>query len=792
MVAGFHSFHWQGCELPDTELEQAHDELMAPTEAQAYLRAFRTLLHSGHTVAAGIALDHFQYSGALTRFGGESAVEQYGPDVLAVARELLRQPPIPEDEDTSAGANHASALNAMMNLAEAADADLIADALTLATNDNVRSTACSAAATALAAAETPSPRLVAALGAVAFDESLDVDMGERTQALHAVFEADDPEATALLVRATESSELRLQIQGALGLTTSGRFHDHRERVEQLAATWPQDAPYEARLVREALTGFHSIYWLGARLDDDPELERAHAELMFPTGSEDAYHRAFRTLLHSGNPVAVGIALDYFESWQGLGHFLNSNEIEAYAPEAVARAWEVLGDPPSPPELSPRTGEAANHISALNAIGARWPQPSDARRIAEVLERATSDGVRDKALWVAYGVLDTDDADDVDDAGGTNEADDGAAGTTPDDRTAEAAGAADGPDRERLVDLISRFVFDPSLSGHHEIALRVLGDALGPEANPLLLRALAGDDWDIHVQAAWWLSRPKRIDEHRELLEEAVESWPVEIMSSAHDADLVREAVLGGMHSIHWEDHRLADPDLHRAHRELRAPSGEEAYHRALRTLLDSGQEVAVGIALDHWYHDKGLERHFGEQARSVDAPQVLARAREALHRPPAPAGAGHLSALDALRVGRSWEPGDAALLAGVLRQAGDPEVRSSALYTVSGFLYETNTADEELISTLGALARDGSLPVSQRTHALGSLRDAPGGAATEELVRATRCEELEVQAAAALGLTDEPRLADHRALLTRLAASWPMEGAPWAAGLVRESLEARD
>ncbi|MFI0735266.1 hypothetical protein ACH4S9_40735 [Streptomyces sp. NPDC021225] len=737
---------------------------MAPTEEQAYLRAFRTLLHSGNTIAAGIALDHFQYSGALTRFGAESAVERYGAEALAVARELLRRPPTPEDENTFTGANHASALNAMMNIAEPADADLIADALALATNANVRSAACSAAATALDAAETPSPRLVAALGAVAFDESLE-DMGERTEALHAVFEADDPEATALLVRATESGEHRMQVYGALGLTTNGRFHDHREHVERLAATWPQDAQYPASLVREALTGFHSIYWLGTRLDSDPELERAHAELMFPTGSEDAYHRAFRTLLHSGNPAAAGIALDYFQSWQGLGNLLHEDEIEAYAPEVVARAWEVLGDPPSPPELSPDTGEAANHISALNAIGARWPQPSDARLIAEVLERATSDGVREKALWVAYGVLDTDDADEA---------------------------ADPGPDRERLVDIVSRFVFDPSRSGHHETALRVLGEALGPEANPLLLRALAGDDWDIHVQAAWRLSRPERIDEHRELLEETVEGWPVEVMSSAHDADLVRRAVFGGMHSVHWEGHRLADPGLYRAHRELRTPGDEDTYHRALRTLLDSGQEVAVGIALDHWYHDKGLERHFGEQARAVDTPQVLARAREALRRPPSPAGANHLSALNALRVARSWEPGDAALLAGVLRQATDPEVRSCALYTVSGFLYETNAADTELISTLGALARDESLPVSQRTSALGSLRDAPGNAATEELVRATGCEELEVQATAALGLTDEPRLADHRALISRLVAQWPAEGAPWAADFVREALEAQD
>ncbi|MDX3231509.1 hypothetical protein [Streptomyces sp. ME19-01-6] len=776
MVAGFHSFHWEGCELPSAELEQAHDELMAPTEAQAYLRAFRTLLHSGHTVAAGIALDHFQYSGALTRFGGESAVEQFGPDVLAVARELLRRPPTPGDEDTLAGANHASALNAMMNLAEPADIDLIADALALATNEDVRSAACSAAATALAEAETPSPRLVAALGAVAFDESPDIDMRERTQALHALFEADDPEATALLIRATESSELQLQVQGALGLTTNGRFHDHRERVERLAATWPQDAQYPASLVREALTGFHSTYWLGARLDGDPELERAHAELMFPTGSVDAYHRAFRTLLHSENPVAVGIALDYFESWQGLGHLLHEDEIEAYAPEVVARAWEVLGDPPSPPELSPRTGEAANHISALNAIGPRWAEASDATRIAEVLERTANDEVRHKALWVAYGVLDTDEEQD-----GTAETPD----RTP-DRTAEA------PDRERLVGLVSRFVFDPSLSGHHKTALRVLGEALGPESNPLLVRALSSGDWDIHVQAAWRLSRPERIDEHRELLEAAVEGWPVEVMSSAHDADLVRRAVFGGMHSVHWEAHRLADPDLYRAHRELRAPSGEETYHRALRTLLDSGHEVAVGIALDHWYDEKGLERHFGEQARAIDTPQVLARAREALRRPPSPAGASHLSALHALREARSWEPEDAALLAGVLRRAADREVRGCALYTVSEFLYATESADPELISTLGALARDDSLPVLNRTGALGALSDARGDAATEELVRATGCDVLEVQAEAALALTDESRLEDHRALLTELAASWPTEGTPWAVDRVRDSLERRD
>jgi hypothetical protein len=28
---------------------------------------------------------------------------------------------------------------------------------------------------------------------------------------------------------------------------------------------------------------------------------------------------------------------------------------------------------------------------------------------------------------------------------------------------------------------------------------------------------------------------------------------------------------------------------------------DESYHQALRTLLDSGDQAAVGIALDHWW-----------------------------------------------------------------------------------------------------------------------------------------------------------------------------------------------
>ncbi|MBL1097000.1 hypothetical protein [Streptomyces coffeae] len=490
MVEGFHSFHWQDCELGDAGLNRALDELMAPTERSAYLRAFRTLLHSENTVAAGIALDHFQYSGALTRWGRESALDLHEADALTVARKLLRQPPMAN------GANHASALNAMMNIAQPEDADLIADALALATDVNVRSAACTAAGAALYGSEEPSLRLLTALGDLVFDEHLDIR--ERAQALSNVGDADCPEAIALLVRATESTELDLQVQGAIELTTRGRLPAHRERLERLVAAWPADAGSQANDVRKALSGFHSLYWTDAEWDD-PELGRAHEELMFPSGAADDYHQAFRTLLRSDHPMAVGIALDHFTSYDGLREVLDPDEVDAYGPEVIARARDVLR----------RHGSAALHLSALNTLGSGNAEASDAEPIMDLLEHTTSGEVRDKALWVALGVLKRIE--------------------TPD---------------PRFLDLVGRCAVDQALSGHQQIALRVLGEAFGPEANPFLVRAVDSDDVDVQIDAAWQLSHPRRVEEHRELLVETVGNWPALTGRSGFLARQIRTRVLG--------------------------------------------------------------------------------------------------------------------------------------------------------------------------------------------------------------------------------------------------------
>ncbi len=507
MVAGFHSFHWHGSELADAELDRALDELTSPTERDAYLRAFSSMLHSGNTVAAGIALDHFQYSGALTRFGGESALEQYEAEALAVARELLRLPPTPEDDVTFEGANHASALNAMMNLAQPQDAGLIADALALASDVNVRSAAYRAAGAALYTSAEPSPQLLAALASVAFDERL--DMSERTEALTHIGDADSPEAVALLIRATEAAEVDLQTQGAFSLLSHGRLPAHRARLERLAATWPKDAGSRADEVRRAVNGFHSLYWTGARWDD-AELGRAHQELRFPSGDADGYHRAFRTLLRSEHPMATGIALDHFASYEGVREVLDPDEAEAYGPEVLGLARETLRQPPSPPGLSPHHGAGANHLSALNTIGAHDAEASDAGPISDLLETAASEMVRHKALWVAYG----------------------------------AFKKAKSPD-PRLLGIVHDLVSGPALSGHEELALHVLGDTLGPEANPFLIRALASDDVSVQVEAAWQLSHPRRIEGHRELLTGVAGSWPALTGRPRFLAAQVRKRALDG-------------------------------------------------------------------------------------------------------------------------------------------------------------------------------------------------------------------------------------------------------
>ncbi|TDD18026.1 hypothetical protein [Nonomuraea diastatica] len=251
------SYYWTHPRFSGQRLTAACEALQADI-AESWtgpLDPFLTLLRSGDQAAVGIALDVYQRSGALSRFGGEPLYGEHQAEVLEAARELLRQPPSSADMSphSGAGANHASALNAMMNIAEEQDCDLIADALEKSTNSAVAEAAASAARAAFYHTEGPVHSRLLAL-VVGYVDDIDRPLHLRVQMLSAIGYSDAPEATEHLLRALDRPELEIQIQAALGLAWGDRLEAHRELLERVVASWPDDAPYMATEVGRILAG----------------------------------------------------------------------------------------------------------------------------------------------------------------------------------------------------------------------------------------------------------------------------------------------------------------------------------------------------------------------------------------------------------------------------------------------------------------------------------------------------------------------------------------------------------
>ncbi|EID56458.1 hypothetical protein [Saccharomonospora xinjiangensis] len=681
------------------------------------------------------ALDDYLSAQAATRWGVDNPYTSLDSEVLFAARELLGRAPI--------GPGHVSALAVMWHLAEEEDADVIADVLDGTPDAEVRATALLAASTALTASEEPNRRLLALITAMVLDENLDAQT--RKDAVQALEDLDLPEIEHLMVRLADSAEEELQVRAVSWLAAPLRLRVHRELVRRVVECWPEDVGGEAgHLRREVLDGFHSTYWTDTE-PDDPALRKAHEELRFPSGDEECL-RAFATLLHSDDPVAVGIALDHFESSRGLTRVLKDRQqAEDYLPEVLCRAREVLRRPLPPAE-----------VSALNLLRTQPPEHGDADLLLEVLSRTRSDAVRQEALWVVHGLLD-----------GVKVRD------------------------ERLVGAVRDLLAEPSVGfAVKETAIRVLADGLGADADPVLLRALRECEPRVQAHAAYFLVNTGGLDRHRAVLEDAADSWGDQPPSRPWGSNPI-DLILGSPHSVHWKGHRLTDPDLARAHRRLRAPTMDDSYHEALRTLLNSGDPAAVGIALDHWWSPDGAVRRGGEQTREPEKALVADRVREILRQPPPPESRGthrleprYLSALSALDVLAADDP---TLLAEIVKTAGSDHLRERVLDTVETVVANTGTVDRRLGEALGNIACDGGVPVRDRARALELLGDA-GSDFVPLLLRATRCPEPAVQAAAAWGLLGVGA-ENHRDLVEKLIESWPVDDAPWEVTRVRDRFD---
>ncbi|WP_327327447.1 hypothetical protein OG735_36705 [Streptomyces sp. NBC_01210] len=479
----FESWYWN-CEFDDPELTAAYDATGTATTPEEFEQAFLVLLRSNDTVARGTALDFYDRAGATSRFGEESPFDAHTDEVLAVARELLRQPPRPEDEYTFEGANHASALLGLKNAAGPQDTDAIVGILERflerTPDTNLHDNALVVAGVVLKSSAVPDPRLVELVGGLVFDRSSDCD--DRLAALGALREAPGAEVTALLVRATGEDEWKIRQEAAWALTVGGRFYAHRELLEGLIETWPDgERSWWGDLARQALAeGPHSLYWEGHEPETE-ELRAAHRELRSPT-DEAAHRSAYRTMLHSGQPVAVGIALDHFHQDDGLTRFgLDARE---WAPEVLAVARDVLGHP----------GAGANHASALHLLE-EIAEPADAEALAAALRtRGGAKAARERAVQTAKSCLTRWEA--------------------PDDR---------------VIAALEGFIHDASLDvdERSEAVIALFDLPTAPQATAVLVRATRSPELPIQVEAAIGLTFEHLIDDHRERLERLVATWPQE-------------------------------------------------------------------------------------------------------------------------------------------------------------------------------------------------------------------------------------------------------------------------
>jgi hypothetical protein len=240
----FDSYYWHAARVRP-ELEPARERLALGNDRVA----FAQLLRSGDPVAVAIALDHYRRADASIRHGTPNPFEDHRDEVVAAAREVLRGAPSEEGEDVAAGSNHASALGALMNLAEPEDATLVVAALERVSTSELRLVAAAAASTLLERSHHPDERLIAALEAIALDDAVGRDA--REAAASAVGRTRSAAATQALLCVLRTREVWLQAVAALHLLDSDR-RAHRALVEQVVRNWPEPPPYPGGEVLELL------------------------------------------------------------------------------------------------------------------------------------------------------------------------------------------------------------------------------------------------------------------------------------------------------------------------------------------------------------------------------------------------------------------------------------------------------------------------------------------------------------------------------------------------------------
>lgn len=207
--------------------------------AETRLQEMRRQLGSGDPALMEDALRGYQQAQADTRWGPANPYRELDDEVRGAARHFLRR-----------GEYRWGALAVMGHLADAEDAELVAEVLERTDDAGVVWEALHAAGAALAAGTEPDARLLGVVGGIALDEGRETDL--RECALRALSGLDGPEAVEVVLRAGESGDLAVQVCAAAYLSAPSRLPVHREHVRRLAESWPEDAGFWADQVREDL------------------------------------------------------------------------------------------------------------------------------------------------------------------------------------------------------------------------------------------------------------------------------------------------------------------------------------------------------------------------------------------------------------------------------------------------------------------------------------------------------------------------------------------------------------
>ncbi|MFI0967580.1 hypothetical protein ACH4S8_40315 [Streptomyces sp. NPDC021080] len=238
ILAAVTTYYWDSTPLSDPEMATARDMLVRHSSGPEFTEAFFKLLRSGKRVPVSIALARYQYSEAESRWGPDNPAESVSAEVLERARWLLSHPPMKARECGTVHdeADHASALMAMMNLADVQDADLIADVIERSPEPEVLAAASMAAHRPFEFAAVPEPRLVEAIGRRAADDSL--SPSTRAEVLQALRYADCARGSEIALSLAESDDVTLQVAAAQVLAAA-HLATHREVVERLRESWPE-------------------------------------------------------------------------------------------------------------------------------------------------------------------------------------------------------------------------------------------------------------------------------------------------------------------------------------------------------------------------------------------------------------------------------------------------------------------------------------------------------------------------------------------------------------------------